>query len=201
MISRVIVGSACCCLSSTWMGGSAIWLSLPNPTSSFALPAPKSSPAAARRSSLISPSISHPTTRASSARASRSRQHYARDFDRLLTLNVTDWADPWQPAASYTPSILPVETDISTALLQQHLLEGLIAHQSLLDSMDLQPAFERNRQNDEPHIATVPHSSSPPTTPLISILSDVWKARLLLLLSAALYGTNFTIVKSIDEIG
>ena len=35
---------------------------------------------------------------------------------------------------------------------------------------------------------------------MISILSDVWKARLLLLLSAALYGTNFTIVKSIDDI-
>ena len=32
------------------------------------------------------------------------------------------------------------------------------------------------------------------------MLSDVWNARLLLLLSAALYGTNFTLVKSIDDI-
>ena len=65
----------------------------------------------------------------------------------------------------------------------------------------------RSIPNDGSHIATVPRSSSPPTTTttttttmMISILSDVWKARLLLLLSAALYGTNFTIVKSIDEI-
>ena len=29
--------------------------------------------------------------------------------------------------------------------------------------------------------------------------SDVWKARLLLILSAALYGTNFTMVKELDE--
>ncbi len=119
-----------------------------------------------------------------------------------------EWAGPWQPAASYTPAIVPVETEISTALLQHHLLEGLIAHQSLLDSTDLQIAFEQSvemitlnsRPNDEPHIATVPHSSYPPSTPMMSILSDVWKARLLLLLSAALYGTNFTVVKSIDEI-
>ena len=31
-------------------------------------------------------------------------------------------------------------------------------------------------------------------------LSDTWKARLLLLLSAALYGTNFTMVKNLDDI-
>ena len=43
--------------------------------------------------------------------------------------------------------------------------------------------------------------STPPASPgLPSLqLSDVWKARLLLILAAALYGTNFTCVKMLDE--
>jgi hypothetical protein len=185
MISRAIVGSACCCLSSMWIAGGAVCLSLPNPTSSFLWSAPKSHRSPTR---LISQSVSYPTTRVSF------RQHYGSEAD--------------QPTASYTPTIVPVETEISTELLQQHLLEGFIAHRTLLNSMDLQPAFEQtvelitsnSRPNDETDIATEQQSSSPPTTPIISVLSDVWKARLLLLLSAALYGTNFTLVKSIDEI-
>lgn len=185
MISRAIVGSACCCLSSMWIAGGAACLSLPNPTSSFLWSAPKSHRSPTR---LISQSVSYPTTRVSF------RQHYGSEAD--------------QPTASYTPAIVPVETEISTELLQQHLLEGFIAHRTLLNSMDLQPAFEQtvelitsnSRPNDETDIATEQQSSSPPTTPIISVLSDVWKARLLLLLSAALYGTNFTLVKSIDEI-
>jgi len=53
-------------------------------------------------------------------------------------------------------------------------------------------------------------TSSATTTPTIAVkvnnrpyslvLNDVWKARLLLLLSAALYGTTFSVVKSLDEI-
>ena len=109
--------------------------------------------------------------------------------------------------------VVPAETtEISTAhiILQQHLLEGLMAHQSLLDSMDLPPALERTVEmislrsipkNDESHSSSPPTTTTTTTTTMmISILSDVWKARLLLLLSAALYGTNFTIVKSIDDI-
>ncbi|KAL7530526.1 hypothetical protein ACHAWF_003413, partial [Thalassiosira exigua] len=44
-------------------------------------------------------------------------------------------------------------------------------------------------------------TSRAPAAPFLALpaLSDVWKARLLLLLSAALYGTNFTMVKSLDE--
>eukprot|EP00581_Thalassiosira_minuscula_P005839 CAMPEP_0183745838 /NCGR_PEP_ID=MMETSP0737-20130205/66446_1 /TAXON_ID=385413 /ORGANISM="Thalassiosira miniscula, Strain CCMP1093" /LENGTH=718 /DNA_ID=CAMNT_0025981517 /DNA_START=400 /DNA_END=2556 /DNA_ORIENTATION=- len=44
-------------------------------------------------------------------------------------------------------------------------------------------------------------SSQPSKQPFFPILhlSDICKARLLLLLSAALYGTNFTLVKSLDE--
>jgi len=37
------------------------------------------------------------------------------------------------------------------------------------------------------------------SSPVPFILTDVWKARFLLLLSAALYGTNFTIVKSLND--
>ena len=43
-------------------------------------------------------------------------------------------------------------------------------------------------------------STPPPKSGLPSLqLSDVWKARLLLILAAALYGTNFTCVKMLDE--
>ena len=42
-------------------------------------------------------------------------------------------------------------------------------------------------------LATQSMTESPPT-------KEVWIARLLLLLSAALYGTNFTVVKSLDEL-
>ena len=49
---------------------------------------------------------------------------------------------------------------------------------------------DTHRNNGVPTSSSL--SKSPPT-------NDVWIARLLLLLSAALYGTNFTMVKSLDE--
>ncbi|KAL7492229.1 hypothetical protein ACHAWT_002119 [Skeletonema menzelii] len=52
---------------------------------------------------------------------------------------------------------------------------------------------------EEPQVLTISsYVRSNQQTPFI--LNDVWKARLLLLLSAALYGTNFSVVKQLDEI-
>lgn len=101
-------------------------------------------------------------------------------------------------------------SDDSESATKQKLLEGYFAYQSLLSSVDsyqpiliehearevmsasLEPSDANNELTDDSSIlSTIP---SPVASSLsIPILSDVWKARLLLLLSAALYGTNFTV--------
>ncbi len=94
---------------------------------------------------------------------------------------------------------------------------GVVAHQSLLNSM----ATTQQHLNDHHNLnhlvlmsstklelnetqGSNPSISAPPpkTTSFVYpiVLSDTWKARLLLLLSAALYGTNFTMVKNLDDI-
>ena len=133
-----------------------------------------------------------------------------RDAGSILsyqTQNGTDWTKggDWlsgQATATLDNDIETEEKDI----IQQELLEGYLAHQILLKSMSMsedgQPSLEQYEEHelisselitDASDVADVSDIASTP------ILSDVWKARLLLLLSAALYGTNFTFVKALDE--
>ena len=117
------------------------------------------------------------------------------------TQNGTDWTKGGDWLSSQGTATL--ENDIETEekdIIQQELLEGYIAHQILLKSMSMSEDDEPNIEQHEEHelisselITDVSDIASTP------ILSDVWKARLLLLLSAALYGTNFTFVKALDE--
>lgn len=100
-----------------------------------------------------------------------------------------------------------------TTFFERQLLEGYMSHQQLL--LDYTPdvdaderiesIFYEEPQSEALTTTTSSHAAAPPTD-IINynqpsfILNDVWKARLLLLLSAALYGTNFSVVKSLDEI-
>ncbi len=96
-----------------------------------------------------------------------------------------------------------------TTFFERELLEGYMSHQQLLqDAADGDEFLHADNEEsitfyEEPQVLT---TSSYTTTAATSnrktlfILNDVWKARLLLLLSAALYGTNFSVVKQLDEI-
>ena len=146
------------------------------------------------------------------------------------------WSDLWQPESSNNNHqrvsssssgvgvIIPIQNEIDIALLQRHLIEGIIEHQTLLDSVyqhdvesqshatKLIPQQQSSSSSSSSSYAvgviedasiqttTTTTTQTKSTTTIIPMLSDVWKARLLLLLSAALYGTNFTLVKSIDDI-
>lgn len=129
------------------------------------------------------------------------------------------WSDLWQEPAAYIShhqhassasavTIIPIQNEIDIALLQRHLIEGIIEHQTLLDSV-YQHVEQPSHTNLTPQQqsssvegiedALIQTTSASKST-IIPVVSDVWKARLLLLLSAALYGTNFTLVKTIDDI-
>jgi len=150
------------------------------------------------------------------------------------------WSDLWQPESSNNNHrrvssssssgvgvIIPIQNEIDIALLQRHLIEGIIEHQTLLDSVyqhdvesqshatKLIPQQQSSSSSSSYAVGVIEDASiqttatttttttttqTKSTTTIIPMLSDVWKARLLLLLSAALYGTNFTLVKSIDDI-
>ena len=98
----------------------------------------------------------------------------------------------------------------------------VVAHQSVLNSITTQQQHLNDHHNIN-HLVLLtptksesketldinpsiiaPPSSTTTTTATSSffpfILNDTWKARLLLHLSAALYGTNFTMVKNLDDI-
>jgi len=100
-----------------------------------------------------------------------------------------------------------LERNSETTLFEQELLAGYIEHQSILNSPNIQLAPQQPGLTDVPsEPSSVLDSSTPASLTLPTqqstatpILSDVWKARLLLLLSAALYGTNFTFVKSLND--
>jgi hypothetical protein len=126
--------------------------------------------------------------------------------------------------------ITPIQNEIDIALLQRHLIEGIIEHQALVlddttvvyntheqSPIQLEQQHQRQQQQQSSsaaavmiieedavkHTTTTQSITSSSTSSTISIMpriSNVWKARLLLLLSAALYGTNFTLIKSIDDI-
>eukprot|EP00571_Detonula_confervacea_P004161 CAMPEP_0172312970 /NCGR_PEP_ID=MMETSP1058-20130122/18934_1 /TAXON_ID=83371 /ORGANISM="Detonula confervacea, Strain CCMP 353" /LENGTH=443 /DNA_ID=CAMNT_0013026539 /DNA_START=382 /DNA_END=1710 /DNA_ORIENTATION=+ len=132
-------------------------------------------------------------------------------------MNGTDWSNSQLPAhtsfvqedeTATTASFLG-EPDSTTGvtLLQQELLAGYIAHQALLKSnnlLDLEQSSELTfipSEIEQDIIITQEPTALSAEQPSITkpILSDVWKARLLLLLSAALYGTNFTFVKALDD--
>lgn len=145
-------------------------------------------------------------------------------LDTSRMANGTDWSNSQLPA--HTTSFVEIEAtatatamtpslflDEGSTLLEQELLEGYIAHQAYLNLLDRQQLEQQSEVVTEPSnieqdtvitqepssIATTPSTTTDSSTPSIPVLSDVWKARLLLLLSAALYGTNFTMVKSLDE--
>lgn len=99
-----------------------------------------------------------------------------------------------------------------TTFFERQLLEDYMSHQQLL--LDYTPDADADERiesifYEEPQseaLTTTSSHAAAPSTEIINynqpsfILNDVWKARLLLLLSAALYGTNFSVVKSLDEI-
>jgi hypothetical protein len=98
-----------------------------------------------------------------------------------------------------------------TTFFERELLDGYVSHQQLLldaTNDDDLAYFDESITlfYEEPQVLK---TSSYTTTASIAsirnnlpslVLSDVWKARLLLVLSAALYGTNFSVVKQLDEI-
>lgn len=106
------------------------------------------------------------------------------------------------------------DEDDGTTLLERELLEGYMSHQQLL----LDATTNGDGDGDvgsitfyeEPRVLTTSsYATSTTSSKSASVrnnllpslkLDDVWKARLLLLFSAALYGTNFSIVKELDEI-
>ena len=115
-----------------------------------------------------------------------------------------------------TPTQLVVEPEETITLLGEELLQGYIAHRDLLNSIsndDDQHLMNVDFEEQSSEKQLILDDSSSDThqsslakdenniilTPPPIFLTDVWKARLLLLLSAALYGTNFTMVKSLDE--
>jgi len=117
------------------------------------------------------------------------------------TQNGTDWTKGGDWLSGHATATVDVDVETEKDIIQQELLEGYIAHQILLKSMSMSEDEQTNLEQHEEYelisselITDV--SDDIPSTP---ILSDVWKARLLLLLSAALYGTNFTFVKALDE--
>lgn len=111
---------------------------------------------------------------------------------------------------------------VDTTFLERELLEGYMTHQQLLldATGDDGDEFSSHADNEEcitfyeepqvlttsSYTTTAPTATSSSDSAIISdrktpfVLNDVWKARLLLLLSAALYGTNFSVVKQLDEI-
>lgn len=138
--------------------------------------------------------------------------------------NGTDWMDsrrtsraedltsssPYHDLGAFSLESIPEIT-----LLEQELIEGYVEYQSLLDSVNRE-VTANNVEFEQPELLsalsetesivisdiTVPDSITQPTeqsAPAPFVLTDVWKARLLLLLSAALYGTNFTMVKSLND--
>ncbi len=108
--------------------------------------------------------------------------------------------------------------DDDTTILERELLEGYMSHQQLLlDAAEDGDEFSQRADSEEsitfyeePQVLTTSsYTTTAATTSSESVISDrqtpfilndVWKARLLLLLSAALYGTNFSVVKQLDEI-
>jgi len=102
------------------------------------------------------------------------------------------------------------DDDETTTFLERELLEGYMAHQQLLldatDEIVSHADEESITFYEEPKVLTTSSYITTSTDsvrnnlPKSFILSDVWKARMLLLLSAALYGTNFSVVKQLDEI-
>ena len=110
-------------------------------------------------------------------------------------------------AKNRTSDVYGRHTDDDTTFLEQELLEGYISHQKLLldatasDELSVLDDEDSITFYEEPQVLTTSSyvvRSNQQTAPFI--LNDVWKARLLLLLSAALYGTNFSVVKQLDEI-
>jgi len=105
----------------------------------------------------------------------------------------------------------------TTTILERELLEGYMSYQQLLlDAAEDGDEFLHSDNEEsitfyeEPQVLTTSsYTTTAATTSSESVISDrqtpfilndVWKARLLLLLSAALYGTNFSVVKQLDEI-
>ena len=120
------------------------------------------------------------------------------------TQNGTDWTKGGDWLSGQGTATLDVGIETEKDIIQQELLEGYIAHQILLKSMSMSEDDEPNLEQHEEHelisSELITDVSDIASTPISNpMLSDVWKARLLLLLSAALYGTNFTFVKALDE--
>ena len=104
-----------------------------------------------------------------------------------------------------TSDVYGRHTDDGTTFLEQELLEGYISHQKLLldaTAGDLSVVDDEDSITfyEEPQVLTASSYVVKSNQQKPFILNDVWKARLLLLLSAALYGTNFSVVKQLDEI-
>lgn len=101
----------------------------------------------------------------------------------------------------------------SGTMLMVHKLNMVSSFAELEDASKRMPVFVDLEYDDLEHIKSfrdtsnncdsIDEDDSSPATPECSSDSpsarEVWIARLLLLLSAALYGTNFTMVKSLDE--
>jgi len=80
---------------------------------------------------------------------------------------------------------------------------GIVAEGGLFRELDEDIIDVRHQDAIAPAVlAASEHTDVDPSTSTTTsspIINEVWAARLLLLLSAALYGTNFTMVKSLDE--
>jgi len=120
---------------------------------------------------------------------------------KYQTQNGTDWTKgDWLSSQATATLDVDIETEEKN-IIQQELLEGYLAHQILMKSMSMSDDDELSLEQHEEHELISSELITDVSDDIAStpILSDVWKARLLLLLSAALYGTNFTFVKALDE--
>lgn len=101
-------------------------------------------------------------------------------------MNTTDGIGSHQTVQSFSE-------DSDQTWLEWELWEGYIEHQSAIAEATVAPT-SMMEDNDITVGVTAAKSFGKSPDP-----SDAWKARFLLLLSAALYGTNFTLVKSLNE--
>ena len=196
----------------------ALVLLLPSNVASFSGPTLSSR---SRRSLSSIPGVSF-SSRRKHGHGGKLYQVPLESADRIAN-NGTDW----QVVSQQSRHTLLEDTDTLPVSdhdyeyvtdFERELLEGFVAHQSLLNSIHHDPEGLREEQPElvtalsdattisqitsperTASLSTMKQSTTVSTsTSILPNLSDVWKARLLLLLSAALYGTNFTFVRTIS---
>lgn len=87
-------------------------------------------------------------------------------------------------------SFLDLESDTQIENDQDN---GIIDHEQFIELLEMEDAMEYEENGDDMVKTDLHNEESSP------ILNKVWQSRLMVLFAAALYGTNFTAIKILDE--